>query len=224
VSQKRSREGGRRLVPDRTTQKALDAIQRRQEKLDKSVADLEGASTQGWHDIVGMPRERGFGANQPTEGVISASPFTGWAFAINDWMTFQYHVPHDYVKGTKVYVHVHWLQDGTDTDPVKWQFDITAAKGHQQSAFDMTNYTTISVQQSYQGQHVHMVAEVSDADALRSEELEPDALVLVRVTRITNGGTDNTDNIYLLMSDIHYESNNNPTPQKQPDFYSTKVP
>lgn len=208
----------RRKVGDFATQKALDSLRRGVDDLDRSVRSLETTTAaEGWADILGIPRHRAFGANLPTDEVISSSVFTGYNFGLNDWMNFQYHIPHDYVKGSKFYIHVHWLADGTNVNTVKWEFKYVIAKGHGQSAFPLTSPTTVTVEQKPAGQHYHMIAEISDS--ISSAELEPDAIVLVRVTRIVNGATDNTDNIYLIMSDLHYRSNATPTPNRAPDFY-----
>jgi len=84
----------------------------------------------GWHDILGYPRYRSFGLNVPTQGLINGTVFSGWEFAVNDWLQFDYHVLHDYVPGSAIYMHVHWLADGSDANTVKWQFQVAAAKGH----------------------------------------------------------------------------------------------
>jgi hypothetical protein len=49
---------------------------------------------------------------------------------------------------------------------------------------------------------------------------EPDGLIICRIRRVTNGGTDNADNIYLLTADLHYLSNSQATPGKAPNFYN----
>ena len=48
---------------------------------------------------------------------------------------------------------------------------------------------------------------------------EPDGLIHVVVSRITNGGTDNSDGIFGLTADIHYQSTNMATVNKAPSFY-----
>ena len=63
-----------------------------------------------------------------------------------------------------------------------------------------------------------MVAEVADEDALTL--LEPDELILVTVRRVTNGAVDNTDDVFGLTVDFHYESDRDSTPNKVPNFYS----
>ena len=42
---------------------------------------------------------------------------------------------------------------------------------------------------------------------------------LVTLKRVTNGGTDNTDDVFGLMVDLHYQSDRDATRNKVPDFY-----
>jgi hypothetical protein len=49
---------------------------------------------------------------------------------------------------------------------------------------------------------------------------EPDELILVTLKRVTNGGTNNTDTVFGLMVDLHYESDRHVTRNKSPNFYS----
>ena len=173
----------------------------------------------GWNDFVGIPRYRGFGLNLPTQGVINGTVFTGWEFDISDWMQFDYHIQHDFVAGSPLYLHVHWLADGTHASTVKWQIDFAVAKGHGQSAFPLASPTTVTMELASTAQYQHMITEVADP-GLISDELEPDSVVMAVVTRITNGGTDNTDDIFMTMSDLHYRSTSITTKNKVPNFYT----
>ena len=58
---------------------------------------------------------------------------------------------------------------------------------------------------------------MADADALIL--VEPDELILVTLRRVTNGGTNNTDKVYALTVDFHYEADREVTPNKAPNFY-----
>ncbi len=173
----------------------------------------------GWQDYIGVPRYRGFGANLPTQGVINGTAFTGWEFGISDWMQFDYHILHDFVPGSAIYAHVQWLDDGTHASTVKWQLQIVAAKGHGQSAYALAAPTTVTVEQASGGQYYHMIAEVADP-GYSSDELEIDSTVMIVVTRITNGATENTDAIFMVMSDLHYSSTARTTKNKAPNFYT----
>jgi hypothetical protein len=63
-----------------------------------------------------------------------------------------------------------------------------------------------------------MISEVALADALTL--VEPDELILVTLRRVTNGATENTDSVFGLTVDFHYEADRAATPNKAPDFYA----
>jgi hypothetical protein len=172
----------------------------------------------GWRDITSEVRTRGVGATDPAWTQIGSSAFYAYAFALNDvsWHTF--HVPHDIVPNSQVFFHVHWLASGTDANTVKWQFEHCYAKGFNQAAFDVASPTTVNAEQAAAGvAYQHMVTETvgQTIDGLT----EPDGLIQVKITRVTNGGTDNANTIFMLTADVHYQSTNSGTYGKAPDFY-----
>lgn len=171
----------------------------------------------GWRDITGEIITRGVGATDPTWTQISTSPFYAYSFALNDVCWINYHIPHDIVPNTPIHFHAHWMTDGTDANIVKWQFEYTFAKGFNQGAFSMTA-STITAEEAASGTaYQHMVTE---ADAVQITGLtEPDGIIQCKVTRLTNGGTDNSDNVFLLLTDCHYQSTDHSTYGKAPSFY-----
>ena len=172
----------------------------------------------GWRDITGEVQTRGVGATDPAWTQIGSGPFSAYAFALNDvcWMAF--HVPHDIVPNTDIHLHTHWLSDGTDTEAVRWEYTYTYAKGFNQAAFDTTG-TTVTAEEAASGTaYQHMVTET--AAITISGLSEPDGIVYVRIRRVTNGGTDNTDTIFMLTSDVHYQSTDQSTFGKAPNFYT----
>ena len=175
---------------------------------------------QGWNDMLApltaspVPSNNAPSLTNLTIGTITRREY---AFSINDYLYVQpFHVNHDAAPGGKAYLHVHWTTNGTNTASVAWRLDIARALGHQQAAF--TQVPSVTVTQAASGTaNYHMVAEVADADALTL--IEPDELILVTITRVSNGGTDNTDTVYGLMVDLHYESDRDTTPNKAPNFF-----
>mgnify|MGYP001586073003 CR=1 FL=1 len=172
----------------------------------------------GWNDEVGVPERRFAGGVVPTFAQVGATAFWADRFAVNDEMWFHYHIHHDYVVGSAIYCHVHWFADGVDANTVRWEFTIAAAKGHGQETLNLAG-TVLTVTQASGGSRFHMLAELADP-GFSSASLEPDAAVLIRVRRITNGGVDNADPIFFLFSDLHYRSNGSPTKNKAPNFYA----
>lgn len=175
------------------------------------------ASDFGWRDITGEIITRGVGATDPVWTQIGTSVFYGYAFAVNDVCWINYHVPHDILPNGEIFFHVHWITSGTSTNSVKWQFDYTYAKGFNQAAFSMTP-TTMTVEEAASGTaYQHMVTESTGQTI--SGLSEPDGIVQCKITRLTNGGSENGDNVFLLLADLHYQSTNQGTYGKAPNFY-----
>lgn len=177
----------------------------------------------GWRDITSEISLRGGGATNPTWSQLGSTVFYGYKFAVNDEVWMNFHVPHDILPGSDVHLHAHWIPDGTNTQPVKWQWDYAYAKGFGQAAFDLAGLTTdagtITAEEAGPGTaYTHMVTE--SAAITLAGLTEPDGMITVNLTRITNGGTENTDGIFLLTSDVHYQSTGIATVGKAPNFYT----
>ena len=178
------------------------------------------ASDIGWRDITAQVTTRGVGATDPAWTQIGSGPFYAYSFALNDVAWFTYHIPHDIVRDAPIHLHAHWMSDGTNANSVKWEWYYTFAQGFDQENFDSTG-TLIEAEEAISESPItayrHMVTETA---AITIPGLdEPDGLLQVRIRRVTNGATDNTDEIFLLESDVHYLSNSLATPYKSPNFY-----
>ena len=172
----------------------------------------------GWNDIMGEINVRGIGVTDPTWTQIAATGFWDYKFDIGDSCWINFHIPHDYVPGTPVYLHAHFLTDGTEVRSVKWQFDCVYANGFGQQEFPFATPTTTTAAGDPPGvAYTHMIVE--DAGTSVSG-MEVDGMLKAKVTRITNGGTDNTDDVFLLTADIHYQSTGLATKNKAPNFYT----
>jgi hypothetical protein len=172
----------------------------------------------GWRDITSEVRTRGVGATDPSWTQIGTSAFYAYAFEVNDVAWFSYHVPHDIVPNADVFFHFHWITDGTDAAVVKWQFQHCYAKGFDQEAFDVASPTTVTAEAAGPGvAYQHMVTETT-AQTITGLT-EPDGLIQLKVTRLTNGTVDNADTVFMLTADIHYQSTNQGTYGKAPNFY-----
>ena len=173
----------------------------------------------GWNDITSEVIVRGVGASDPTWSIINGGAFSAYKFGVGKkcWMSF--HLPHDYAKGTDIYLHAHWIPDGTDTNSVKWQFTYSYAHGHNQAAFLLASPDVISAEQVVGGTiYQHYVTETT---AITIPDMEPDGIIEVAIERVTNGGTNNTDGIFLLTCDVHYQSTGVATLNRSPNFYKS---
>lgn len=173
----------------------------------------------GWEDITGPIETRGVGATDPDWEAIGGTVQSAFRFLLNHECWIPFHIPHDYAPGTDIYFHVHWLCSGTDTtNKVKWQFDYMYAKGHNQEAFPLGALPSpVTCEEASGAQYQHMVTETS---AVTIAGLEVDGIVYVRLKRIANGATDVTDPVFVLTSDVHYQSTNMSTPNRAPNFYN----
>jgi len=187
-----------------------------------SITVKEGVSvwkTQkgGWRDIPGQIEVRGNGSTAPTwTSMATGSPFSAYSFKTNNECWVNYHINHDYALGTPVYLHLHYTTNGTATTPVVWEFRYTVAKGHGQSAFNMTG-SVVTVATTPNGTpFTHMVAEIPVP--IVSDQIEPDSLILVRIRRVANSGWDNPDTVFLLNADVHYQSDRFSTKNRTPNF------
>lgn len=171
----------------------------------------------GWRDITGQVLVRGVAATDPAWTQISTSPFSAYKFDVNDFVWFIFHIPHDIVPGADIHFHAHWITDGTATGVVKWEWTYMYAKGFNQENFNVTG-TVVTAEQAAAGTaYRHMVTETSGVSI--PGLTEPDGIVYVRLRRVTNGGTDNADGVFLLTSDIHYQTTDAATIGKAPNFY-----
>ena len=181
----------------------------------------------GWRDILGQLQVRGAGAQDPAWVVYNGVIF-GYQFVLADEVTIGFHLPHDYVPGTDIYVHSHWSLNGAGiTEDITWEFSSIYAKGHNQAAFTSTPLVTSVLQTSSTTRYQHMIAETPISSAGGSPGVlfdnslfEVDGLILMRVKLSGNTGTGTgTSRPFLHMCDLHYQSTNMATKGKAPSFY-----
>ncbi len=188
----------------------------------------------GFRDILGEVKILSPGANDPTLAVFrdSLRQFS-FSNAVMNEAFFTFHIPHDYVPSSDIYLHFHWAQNVVDTGgpagvpgDVKWQAEVSYAKGHDQAAFPASFVTSLTATASAT-QYQHMISELQlsaaspSATQIDSDILEPDGVILMRVFRDPTDAADTLDQVpFLHYSDIHYQSTNIATKAKAPDFYT----
>ena len=186
---------------------------------DGNIAELDARTAACWSDLISPLSPIGV----PTEFAPTYQPFgpsglrRELAFEVGDYaFSSAMHVNHDVKPGGRAVCHVHWSTNGTSLEPVRWEFQISRAKGHNQEYFSAE--TSYFVEQSSNGgAWRHLVTEMPLVDALILTE--PDELILVTVRRVANGGTENTDTVFGLLVDFHYETDRHTTPNRAPNFY-----
>ena len=172
----------------------------------------------GWRDITGQIQVRGSGPTDPTWSVIDSGAFSAYDFAIGDKCWFYFHIPHDIVPGADILLHIHYLTDGVDTNTIKWQYTYDHVLGYQRDQLDTTGTVVTSELAGAGTAYTH---HISETDPITIANLtEPDGIIAVQITRITNGATDNTDTVYVLTADVHYQSTNLATPERNAPYYT----
>ncbi len=93
--------------------------------------DSLGTPDWGWHDLQALPI---FDPSDPN-GAIMAS-YRGTIkqiqFQEGNQIYVNFHIPHDYVVGSNLFLHVHWSQTSATATggSVTWAFETTYAKGN----------------------------------------------------------------------------------------------
>jgi len=179
---------------------------------------FDEADTSGWRDLKAHLIAAAVGAGTPALTAFGPSGnIKQIAFAIGDSVYFSFHVDHDIKVGTDMFLHVHWSSDGIDTNTVKWECDYTYAERNDSTPDTFPADSTISLEQAGAGAAwSHMVNE--DVTGITAPEV--DTIILMELKRVTNGGTDNTDTIFGITVDFHYETDHYSTKNRAPDFYS----
>lgn len=182
--------------------------------------------TFGWQDMISSIKIRGIAATDPSYAIYR-NGIRGYQFALNDIVWNEFHVLHDYVPSTDLYIHVHWSHTSAavTTGSVTWSFEITYAKGHDQAPFPATKTITVT-QNGSTTQYQHMIAEVAftaataDATHFDRDDIEIDGLVLVK-TELTANSLNAATDPFVHFIDIHYQTTNIGSKNKAPNFYVT---
>jgi hypothetical protein len=172
----------------------------------------------GWRDLRASLVASAVGAGTPTLTAFGPSGnINQYKFGVGDSVYLALHVDHDIKESSTCYIHVHWSTDGTSTNSVKWQFSITSAERDDTTHDTFSTDTVITVEASPQGSAwEHIVTEDSTGFTIPPV----DSVLLCELKRITNGATENSDDVFGLFVDIHYEAQQYGTPNRAPNFYT----
>lgn len=190
---------------------------------------LKTGSAFGWRDIVGVISNEV--ASAPPITAFRGGALKAYGFSNGSNLNINFHVPHDYVPGTDIFVHVHWGHNGTAiSGSLVCTFNTTVAKGFNQVIFPAEVTTTLTVSTPdvatiprwmHRTDEIQLSAAAPTANQLNTNLLEPDALILMNFTTTTiptiTGGVANVP--YVFSVDIHYQSSNMATVNKAPSFY-----
>lgn len=181
--------------------------------------DVFTAQSGGWNDLIGRIQASTAPGQIPTFTQVGTTNNYEWAFQVGDVAFIKYHMTHDYAPGTDIHFHVHWFPSGTATQNVKWQVEYWHAKGHNQAAFAFgAAGTIVTFEEAGPGvAYRHMTTESA---AVTIAGLEVDSIIICVLTRITNGGVDNANTIFVPVMDVHYKVGTVATKNRTPNFYT----
>lgn len=190
-------------------------------EMDGNLTQFDTRTKQGWRDnIIQFTVEVGDNAAPGLE--VFRGGIKLYAFPTNKvtQSVAVWHIDHDYAPGTALYPHIHWSVATSNLGTVRWGFEYTIAKGHQQQVFSAP--TTVYVEQASVGTpYMHYVAEFSDAQAIPGTLIEPDTLVIARVFRDPTHPNDTLETpVFGLCLDMHYQADRMTTMNKSPNFYA----
>jgi len=177
----------------------------------------------GWRDLIGSVR-----TDLATTQATPATYIGGIRqplFSIGNEEVREFHLPHDYIPGTNLFIHAHWSHNSTlvTSGSVTWQFEMMSAKGHNTDTF----YTPVIIntaQAASTERYRHMIAESQCSEPagvsmLDTDWIDVDGLIVV-VCRLTANTMTGTAKPFLHSFDIHYQSSNRATKNKAPNFYA----
>lgn len=185
--------------------------------------------TFGWRDIIGKVIPKAVGAGSPTRSTYMGGQLGQYSFIAGDAYDIEFHIPHDYMPGTDIYIHLHWSHNGT-TISGNAVFDIyhSYAKGFDQANFAAEKNLTITYNTTdiaTTPQYRHRVDEIimsgasATATLMDRDDLEPDGIILMTVKLTTLPTIGGGGKLFIHTADIHYQSSNLATKNKSPTFY-----
>jgi len=173
-------------------------------------------------DLLGEIRvDEAGGATKPDFNIYKGN-IKQYQFAVDDHVFGTYHLPHDYVPNSNIFIHVHWSTNAASSaGSPTFEIEASYSKGFGQMQF--SNNVTVTVSNAYISSYTHMVSETQlsapagAGSLLVTEDLQTDGLIIIRAKLLTN-----TMSVlpFVHHMDIHYQSTNIGTKNRSPAFYT----
>lgn len=196
--------------------------------------DSTGTPTFPWRDLLGEVAPKTSGVGAPTLAAFRGGNVRSYFFSSGDDIDLTYHIPHDYVPASDLFIHVHWSHNGTAiSGSLVCNFYMTYAKGHNQAlngefAAEANRTLTVSTpdiatipRYRHRVDETQITAASPAASQIDSDIIEPDGVLLIHMDVTTiptiTGGSPNEPTIFTV--DIHLQSTGIGTKAKAPDFY-----
>lgn len=187
--------------------------------------------TFAWQDLIGDVSPKFAGVGAATRAPFRGGSVNSFFYGTNDTCDMVFHVPHDYLPGSDMHLHLHWAHNGTAiSGQLVVTFGVTYASGHNTANFaaEVAPVLTVSTpdvttvpQYRHRIDELQLSAASPGATQLDSDAIQVDGLILVNLTATEiptiSGGTQTKPAFFTL--DIHYQSTGIGTKQKAPNFY-----
>lgn len=186
--------------------------------------------TFGFADIIGDQFSKNTGATKPTLATYNGA-INAWQFGAGDEAYMSFHIPHDYVKGSPIFLHVHWSHIATTVTGGTLTFKATSilSKGHNQQPFQSTPSVGTFTGTASTVQYQQILSEVLYSDGtptglqIDTDNLEPDSVIEMTFELDANNITVSGGGVpdpFIHFVDIHYQTTSIiGTKDKVPDFY-----
>lgn len=187
--------------------------------------------TFGFADLLGEVFQRNTGASKPTRAAWKGGTF-GFQFGAGKNEEFEFHIPHDYVPGSEIFLHIHWGHNGTlvTGGTITFDYELTYAKGHGQGVFGTNAISTIVSATATTPQYSHDLSEAQvsvsggSGTQIDTDVLEPDGVIKAAIGVTANNLTVSGGGVpdpFIHYTDIHYQTTGViGTKAKAPDFYA----
>lgn len=179
----------------------------------------------GWHDLIGyITSGQGTNTFQTYRGSIKQARFQEGQDAY-----VGFHLPHDYLPGSNLFIHVHWSHTSAMVTggSVTWAFETMYSKGHNQAQF-LEPVIVAMVSEASMLPYQHLIPETSlsvvggAATQLDTSLIETDGIIQCRLyldsNDITTSDLSQVDP-FVHFVDVHYQSTGLPTKNKAPNFW-----
>lgn len=181
-----------------------------------------------WRDLEGVESVDITGQNSATLRSYRGK-IREYAFGVSDMKDARFHMPHDYVPKSDMYLHIHWSHNGsTISGAVGATAAYTYARGHDQEIFapekqilfshSTPNIATIPAFQHFITE-IPITADVATASLMSNALLEPDGLLLLNLEITAVPTLSGGKHLFVHRTDLHYLSTNIGTLNKAPYFY-----
>jgi hypothetical protein len=192
--------------------------------------------TYPWRDLLGDQFSKNTGGTKPLLTTYNVD-IDAWQFSDGDEAFLTYHIPHDYVLGTDIHLHIHWSQNnaGATGGTIDFKYFAIYAKAYNQvsgSTFTSTpktdTFSSIDINDGDSGLHqyqqflteVVISAATATGALFDRDDFEPDGVIELTLEMDANNLTGTPSDPFIHYVDIHYQSTGIGTKDKAPDFYA----